>query len=83
MRNKYGDVKPMITVVTRYTNSWGQSWSGYFTPFMQDVHEDTLVLWTGQDTMSAITKNYMEYPKTMTGIQRDFGVWWNYPVNEY
>ena len=83
MRNKYGDVKPMITVVTRYTNSWGQSWSGYFTPFMQDVHEDTLVLWTGQDTMSAITKNYMEYPKTMTGIQRDFGVWWNYPVNDY
>ena len=83
MLNKYGDVKPMITVVTRYTNSWGQSWSGYFTPFMQDVHEDTLVLWTGQDTMSAITKNYMEYPKTMTGIQRDFGVWWNYPVNDY
>ena len=83
MRNKYNDVKPMITVVTRYTNAWGADWYSYFRPFMQNIHEDTLVLWTGQSTMSAITKNYMEYPKTMTGITRDFGVWWNYPVNDY
>ena len=83
MTSKYDDVKPMITVVTRYTNAWGADWNSYFKPFMQNIHEDTLVLWTGQSTMSAITKDYMEYPKTTTGIDRDYGVWWNYPVNDY
>ena len=83
MTSKYDDVKPMITVVTRYTNSWGADWNTYFKPFMQDIHEDTIVLWTGQSTMSAITKAYMEVPKTKTGIDRDYGVWWNYPVTDY
>lgn len=83
LQDKYGDVKPFITVVTRYTNSWGAPWDTYFTPFMQELHEDTIVLWTGQSTMSAITKAYMEVPKTKTGVDRDFGVWWNYPVNDY
>ena len=83
LKDKYGDVKPFVTVVTRYTNSWGADWDTYFKPFMQNVHEDTLVLWTGNHTMSAITKAYMEVPKTKTGVDRDFGVWWNYPVNDY
>ena len=25
----------------------------------------------------------MEVPQTKTGVDRDFGVWWNYPVNDY
>ena len=83
LTTKYDDVKPFITVVTRYTNSWGADWNSYFKPFMQTVHEDTQVLWTGQSTMSAITKAYMEVPKTKTGVDRDFGVWWNFPVNDY
>ena len=83
LTDKYDDVKPFITVVTRYTNSWGAPWDTYFTPFMQNIHEDTIVLWTGQSTMSAITKAYMEYPQTKTGVDRDFGVWWNFPVTDY
>ena len=83
LTSKYDDVKPFITVVTRYTNSWGAPWDTYFKPFMQKLHEDTIVLWTGQSTMSAITKAYMEVPKTKTGVDRDFGVWWNYPVTDY
>ena len=83
LTSKYDDVKPFITVVTRYTNSWGADWNTYFKPFMTDIHEDTIVLWTGQSTMSAITKDYMEYPKDKTGIDRDLGVWWNYPVTDY
>ena len=83
LTSKYDDVKPFITVVTRYTNSWGAPWDTYFTPFMQNIHEDTIVLWTGQATMSAITKDYMEYPQTKTGVDRDLGVWWNFPVTDY
>ncbi len=83
LTEKYDDVKPFITVLTRYTNSWGAPMNTYFTPFMQQIHEDTIVLWTGNSTMSAITYEYFEWPQTQTGIDRDFGVWWNYPVNDY
>ncbi len=83
LKEKYGDVKPFITVLTRYTNGWGAPMNSYFTPFMNQINEDTIVLWTGNDTMSAITKNYYEWPKTQTGVDRDFGVWWNYPVTDY
>lgn len=83
LQTKYGDIKPMVTVLTRYTNSWGASVSGYFQPFMNTIHKDTLVLWTGNSTMSAITKEYFEWPKTQTGTDKDFGVWWNYPVTDY
>ncbi len=83
LQEKYGDIKPFITVLTRYTNGWGASMGNYFTPFMNQINEDTLVLWTGNDTMSAITKAYFEWPKTQTGVDRDMGVWWNYPVTDY
>lgn len=83
LMNTYGDVKPMVTVLTRYTNSWGASVDGYLKPFMDTIHKDTLVLWTGNSTMSAITKDYFEWPKTQTGVLGDFGVWWNYPVTDY
>ena len=83
LQNKYGDIKPFITVLTRYTNSWGADTYSYFRPFMQNINEDTIVLWTGNSTMSAITYDYMQWPQTQSGIDRDFGVWWNYPVNDY
>lgn len=83
LMNTYGDVKPMVTVLTRYTNSWGASTGSYLKPFMDLIHKDTLVLWTGNSTMSAVTKEYFEWPKTQTGVSEDFGVWWNYPVTDY
>ena len=83
LQDKYGDVKPFITVLTRYTNSWGADMYSYFRPFMQLINEDTIVLWTGNSTMSAITYDYFQWPQNQTGIDRDFGVWWNYPVNDY
>ena len=32
LQDKYGDVKPFITVLTRYTNSWGADMYSYFRP---------------------------------------------------
>lgn len=78
-----GDVKPLIVVATRYCNSWGSSMTTYFKPFMETLDEDVVVMWTGSDTMSAITKESYEWPKTQTGVDRDLASWWNYPVNDY
>ena len=83
LTEKYDDVKPFITVTSRYNNKWGGEWDTYFTPFMEQVHEDTIVLWTGNHTMSGINKAYMEVPQTETGVDRDLAVWWNYPVTDY
>lgn len=78
-----GDVKPLIVVATRYCNSWGSSMTTYFKPFMETLDEDVVVMWTGSDTMSAITRESYEWPKQQTGVYRDLASWWNYPVNDY
>ena len=77
-----GDVKPLIVVAARYNAAWGPSTS-YFTPYMRDLHEDIQIMWTGAATMSNISREVYEWPKTWTGVDRDLAVWWNYPVNDY
>ncbi|MDF9823990.1 hyaluronoglucosaminidase [Breznakia sp. PF5-3] len=79
-----GDVKPIITVPTRYCNGWGVSVSSYLTPFMKALENtDVVVMWTGNSTMSSIKKTYFEWPKTQTKTTKDVAAWWNYPVNDY
>ena len=79
-----GDVKPLIVVGTRYCNGWGPSMSTYFKPFFSTLDDDVVVMWTGANTMSAITKDAYEWPKTQTGVtDKDLAAWWNYPVNDY
>lgn len=78
-----GDVKPLIVVATRYCNGWGPDMQSYFKPFMETLDDDVVVMWTGANTMSAITKDAYEWPKQQTGVNRDLAAWWNYPVNDY
>ena len=79
-----GDVKPLIVVGTRYCNGWGPSMSSYFRPFWQTLDSDVVVMWTGANTMSAITKDAYNWPKTQTGVNdKNLAAWWNYPVNDY
>ena len=79
-----GDVKPLIVVGTRYCNGWGPSMTSYFKPFWQTLDDDVVVMWTGANTMSAITKDAYNWPKTQTGVNdKDLAAWWNYPVNDY
>lgn len=78
-----GDVKPLIVVATRYCNGWGPSMTSYFKPFISTLNEDVVVMWTGANTMSAITKAAYDWPKAQTGVDRDLAAWWNYPVNDY
>ncbi|MEE0441423.1 MAG: beta-N-acetylglucosaminidase domain-containing protein, partial [Thomasclavelia sp.] len=79
-----GDVDPLIVVGTRYCNGWGPSMSSYFKPFFGTLDDDVVVMWTGANTMSAITKDAYEWPKTQTGVtDKNLAAWWNYPVNDY
>lgn len=77
-----GDVRPLIVVAARYNSAWGPSVS-YFRPYMADLHSDIQIMWTGAATMSNISREVYEWPKTWTGVDRDLAVWWNYPVNDY
>ncbi|BFH63201.1 beta-N-acetylglucosaminidase domain-containing protein [Paenibacillus azoreducens] len=78
-----GDVRPLITVGTRYCEAWGPSMTEYFKPFMDTLHEDVEVMWTGAATMSNISKEQYDAPKRQIGSDRNLSVWWNYPVNDY
>ena len=79
-----GDVDPLIVVGTRYCNGWGPDMQTYFKPFFSTLDDDVVVMWTGANTMSAITKDAYEWPKTQTGVtDKNLAAWWNYPVNDY
>ena len=78
-----GDVKPLIVVATRYCAAWGPDMNSYFKPFYSSLDEDVVVMWTGNGTMSVVSKAAYEWPKTYTGVDRNLASWWNYPVNDY
>ncbi|MBO3311826.1 beta-N-acetylglucosaminidase domain-containing protein [Clostridium perfringens] len=78
-----GDVAPMIVISARYNSAWGPNMDRYFKPFMQTLHDDIQVMWTGHATMSNVSKEVFEWPKIQTGVDKDVAVWWNYPVNDY
>lgn len=78
-----GDVAPMIVISARYNSAWGPNINKYFKPFMETLDKDIEVMWTGHATMSNVSKDVFEWPKTATGVDKDVAVWWNYPVNDY
>lgn len=77
------DVSPMIVISARYNSAWGPGISNYFKPFMETLHSDIQVMWTGHATMSNVSRDVFEWPKRQTGVDKDVAVWWNYPVNDY
>lgn len=77
------DVSPMIVISARYNSAWGPGISNYFKPFMETLHSDIQVMWTGHATMSNVNRDVFEWPKRQTGVDKDLAVWWNYPVNDY
>lgn len=78
-----GDIRPLITVGTRYCEAWGPSMTDYFKPFVATLHEDVEIMWTGAATMSNIAKEQYDAPKRAIDSDRNLSVWWNYPVNDY
>lgn len=78
-----GDVRPLLTVGTRYCEAWGPSMTEYFQPLVETLHADVEIMWTGAATMSNISKEQYDAPKRQIGSDRNLSVWWNYPVNDY
>ncbi|MGL4343763.1 MAG: beta-N-acetylglucosaminidase domain-containing protein [Cellulosilyticaceae bacterium] len=78
-----GDVRPLLTVGTRYCEAWGPSMTEYFKPFVETLHEDVEIMWTGAATMSNISKEQFDAPKRTIECDKNLSVWWNYPVNDY
>ncbi|MEF9959242.1 MAG: beta-N-acetylglucosaminidase domain-containing protein [Niameybacter sp.] len=79
----HGDIRPLITVGTRYCEAWGPSMEKYFKPFVALLHDDVEIMWTGSATMSNIAKEQFDAPKREIGTDKNLSVWWNYPVNDY
>lgn len=77
------DVRPLVTVGTRYCEAWGPSMTEYFKPFVETLHKDVEIMWTGAATMSNISREQMEAPKRIINSDKNLSVWWNYPVNDY
>lgn len=77
------DIRPLLTVGTRYCEAWGPSMTEYFKPFVEVLHDDVEIMWTGAATMSNISKEQYESPKRAIGTDKNLSVWWNYPVNDY
>lgn len=78
-----GDIKPLITVGTRYCEAWGPSMEGYFKDFVNTLYEDIEIMWTGSATMSNISWEQFDAPKRKINTKKNLSVWWNYPVNDY
>lgn len=78
-----GDIRPLITVGTRYCEAWGPSMIGYFKPFVETLHDDVEIMWTGAATMSNISREQCDAPKRTIESDKNLSIWWNYPVNDY
>lgn len=77
------DIRPLITVGTRYCEAWGPSMEGYFKDFVETLHKDVEIMWTGAATMSNISFEQFDSPKRKINSDKNLAVWWNYPVNDY
>lgn len=78
------DVEPLLTVGTRYCEAWGPSMEQYFKVFLETLHKDVEIMWTGAATMSNMSYEQLDAPKRkINNSSKDLAVWWNYPVNDY
>ena len=83
---KYKDVYPLITVPTQYTKNWMIDKDGnirkYTLEFSSILNKNIIVLYTGDNVVcDGISEESYQQVKDI--YNRDLGIWWNYPVNDY
>ena len=83
---KYLDVYPLITVPTEYTKNWMIDSEGHIKKYTQEfssiLNRNIIVLYTGDDVVcDGISEESYQAVKNI--YNRDLGIWWNYPVNDY
>lgn len=84
--SKYSDINPVITVPTEYWRTSMVDSQGnlkqYTGDFVNNLSKKILVLYTGEEVVGDGLSNE-NYKKATDIYQRELGIWWNYPVNDY
>jgi hyaluronoglucosaminidase len=86
LKQKFGDIQPLITVPTEYfigdMIEQGGAAKPYTAAFAATLAKEIIVLYTGEGVVcEGITKDDMAKVNAIYG--RKLAVWWNYPVNDY
>ena len=86
LNKKYSDIYPLITVPTEYTRNWMIDDEGKITTYTQEfstlLSKEIIVLYTGDKVVcDGISDEQYQAAKDI--YNRDLGIWWNYPVNDY
>ena len=81
----YDDVSPLITVPTEYYRHNmidGNGRKPYTVNFAKTISPDIIVLYTGEGVVRPELTDE-QYKAANDIYERDLGIWWNYPVNDY
>ena len=81
----YDDVSPLITVPTEYYRHNmidGNGRKPYTVNFAKTISPDIIVLYTGEGVVRPELTDE-QYKEANDIYERDLGIWWNYPVNDY
>ena len=86
LSNIYGDVEPLITVPTEYYRLDMVNGRGKVKPYTEDfantLNKNIVVLYTG-DGVVCEGISEQDFQAACKIFNRDLGIWWNYPVNDY
>ena len=83
---KYSDINPLITVPTEYWRTSMVDQQGNIKQYTRDfsnyLNKDIIVLYTGEEVVGDGISDE-QFKKATEIYQRDLGIWWNYPVNDF
>lgn len=83
--NSHNDISPLITVPTEYYRLKMIDDDGrkpYTSNFSKTLSPDIIVLYTGEGVVKPELTDE-QYKAANDIYERDLGIWWNYPVNDY
>ena len=85
LRTKYKDVAPLITVPTEYFYEdmiKGNKLKPYTRDLAENLDDKIVVLYSGKGVVCPGISD-SELAKVNEIFNREVGIWWNYPVNDY
>ncbi|MBO4400283.1 MAG: beta-N-acetylglucosaminidase domain-containing protein [Selenomonadaceae bacterium] len=83
LREKHFDVEPLLTVPTEYyRQDMLRNVNHYTEDFAANLAENIVVLYTGDGVVCDGISD-AEFQAACEIYNRDLGIWWNYPVNDY
>ena len=83
--NAHEDISPLITVPTEYFRKDMIDELGrkpYTVNFLKTLSSDIVVLYTGEGVVQPELTDE-QYKAANEIYERNLGIWWNYPVNDY